>query len=105
MDALNQAIFDEKGNQNVLKLANMTRANNNQSGRVNKKFNNVKKETSLKIEKSNTCMKCGNAFTMGHLNFCPAKELTCIICKYKGHFGRFCKSKRRRPVQIMWEKM
>ena len=40
-------------------------------------------------------MKCGNAFTKGHLNVCPAKE---IICNYKGHLGRLCKSKGRRPV-------
>ena len=29
---------------------------------------------------------------------CPAKELTCNICKYKGHFGRLCKSKERTPT-------
>ena len=43
-------------------------------------------------------MKCGNAFTKGHLNVSPAKEIVCIICKYTGHFGRLCKSKGRKPA-------
>ena len=54
--------------------------------------------TSWNIERSNTCMKCWNAFTKGHLNVCPAKEIVCNICKYKGHFGRLCKSKGRKPA-------
>ena len=29
---------------------------------------------------------------------CPAKEIFCNICKYKGHFGRLCKSKGRKPA-------
>ena len=43
-------------------------------------------------------MKCGNAFTKGHLNVFPAKEKICNICKHKGHFARLCKSKGRKPV-------
>ena len=43
-------------------------------------------------------MKCGNAFTKGHLNVCPAKEIVCNIYKYKGHFGRLCNSKGRKPA-------
>ena len=61
------------------------------SVRVYKNFNNVKKEPSLNIEGSKTCMKCGNAFTKGHLNVCPAKE---IISKYEG----LCKSKGKKPA-------
>ena len=52
----------------------------------------------MNIEKSNTCMKCGNAFTKGHLNVCTAKKLLCNICKYKGHFGRLCNWKGRKPA-------
>ena len=78
----------------------MTRSFNTteSSGRVYKNFNNVKKEPSLNIERSNTCMKCGIAFTKGHLNVCPAKEIICNICKYKGNFGRLCKSKGRKSA-------
>ena len=52
----------------------------------------------MNIERSYTCMKCRNAFTKGHLNVCLAKELICNICKYKGHFGRLCKNKERKPA-------
>ena len=78
----------------------MTRSFNTtgSSGRVYKNFNNKKKEPSLNIERSNTCMKCRNAFTKGHLNMCPAKEIACNNCKYKGLFGRLCKSKGRKPA-------
>ena len=78
----------------------MTRSFNTtgSSGRKTKNFNNVKKEPSLNIERSNTCMKCGNAFTKGHLNLRSAKEIFCKIYKYKGHFGRLCKSKGRKPA-------
>ena len=79
----------------------MTRSFNTtgSSGRVYKNFYNVKKEPSLSIERSNTCMKCGNAFTKGHLKVCPAKETICNVCKYKGHFGRLCKSKGRNSAK------
>ena len=45
LDALNQAIIDEKSYCNHLKLTNMTRSFNTteSSGRVYKNFNNVKK--------------------------------------------------------------
>ena len=100
MDALSQAIIDKKGYYNHLKLTNMTRSFNTtgSSDRVYKNFYNVKKEPNLNIERSNTCMKCGNAFTKGHLNMCPAKEIVCNICKSKEHFRRLCKSKGRKPA-------
>ena len=99
-DALNQAIIDEKGYYSHPKLTNMTRSSMGNSGRVYKKFNTVKKEPSLNIEKSDTCMKWWKAFTKGHLNVCPAKEIICNICKYKGHFGRLYKSKWRRNIAL-----
>ena len=45
-------------------------------------------------------MKCGGTFTKGHLAVCPAKDTLCTSCKYKGHFTRLCKS-RRRNVNIV----
>ena len=80
----------------------MTRASNVNSGEYTKiliiligNFN----------KKSNTCTNCGNAFTKGNLNVCPAKELICNICKNKGRFGRLCKSKGRRSAKIMSKKL
>ena len=43
-------------------------------------------------------MKCGNTFTKGHLNVCPAKDITCKNCNYKGHFAKLCKSRNKRPT-------
>ena len=40
-------------------------------------------------------MKCGGTFSKGHLAVCPAKDTTCTSWKYKGHFTRLCKSRRR----------
>ena len=100
VDALNQAIIDKKGCYYHLKETNIARSFNTAgcSGRVYIIFNNVKKEPTLNIERSNTCMKCGNAFTKVHLNVCPAKEIICNICKYKGHFWRLWKPKGRKPA-------
>ena len=79
LDALNQAIIDEKGYYNRLKLTNMIRSFNmtGSSGRAYKNFNNVKKEPRLNIERSNTCMKCGNAFFQGSSE-CVSGEKNCV---------------------------
>ena len=45
-------------------------------------------------------MKCGGTFSKGHLAVCPAKDTTCTSCKYKGHFTRLCRS-RRKNVNIV----
>ena len=98
-EALNQALIDEKGYFNHHKLTNMSRSSTN--GTTFKSFNNhnqIKKEPSLNIERSNSCMKCGNTFTKGHLNVCPAKDITCKSCNYKGHFAKLCKSRNKRPT-------
>ena len=45
-------------------------------------------------------MKCGGIFSKGHLAVCPAKDTTCTSCRYKGHFIRLCRS-RRKKVNIV----
>ena len=98
-EALNQALIDKKGYFNHQKLTNMSRSSTN--GTTFKSFSNhnhIKKEPSLNIESSNSCMKCGNTFTKGHLNVCPAKDITCKNCNYKGHFAKLCKSRNKRPT-------
>ena len=45
-------------------------------------------------------MKCGGSFTKRHLAVCPEKDTTCTTCKYRGHFTRLCKS-RRKNVNIV----
>ena len=98
-EALNQALIVKKGYFNHQKLTNMSRSSTN--GTTFKSFNNhnqIKKEPSVNIERSNSCMKCGNTFTKGHLNVCPAKDITCKNCNYRGHFAKLCKSRNKRPT-------
>ena len=45
-------------------------------------------------------MKCGGTFSKRHLAVCPANDTTCTSCKYKGHFTKLCKS-RRKTVKIV----
>ena len=60
--------------------------------------NQITKELSLNIERSNACMKCGNPFTIGHLKVCPATDITCKNCNYKEPFSKkFWKSGIKRP--------
>ena len=96
LNTVNHAIIDEKGYYINLKLTNMTRVNNNNSGRAYKSFDSVKlQEPNLNIWYSISWMMCGNAFTKGHLNVCPAKEIRCNICKNKGHLRRLCIERKR----------
>ena len=98
-EALNQALTDKKGYFNHQKLTNMSRLST--KGTIFKSFNNhnqIKKEPSLNIERSNSCMKYGNAFTKGYLNICPAKDNTCKNCNYNEQFAKLCKSRNKRPT-------
>ena len=93
-EALNVALIDEKGVLNHLKLTNKFKTNGSTVHRPHKHFT-VKRESTLNIERSNTCMKYGGTFSKGHLAVCPAKDTTCTSCKYKGHFTKFCISCRK----------
>ena len=99
LEALNVALIDGKGITNHIKMTSTFKSNGYPS---NKSFNqfNVKREPTLNIERKNTCMKCVGSFTKGHLAVCPAKDTTCTTCKYRGHFTRLCKS-RRKNVNIV----
>ena len=76
-------------------------ARSSSNGQTFKSFNNhsqIKKEPSLNIERRTACMKCGNPFTRRHLNVCPAKDITCKNCNYKGNFAIIYKSRNKRPT-------
>ena len=98
-EALNVALIDEKGILNHLKLTNNLKFNESSVHKPHSHFT-VEKEPTLNIETNNTRMKCGRTFSKEHLAVCPAKDTTCTSCKYKGHFTRLCKS-RRRNVNIV----
>ena len=98
-EALNVALIDEKGILNHLKLTNNFNSNGLSVHKPSNHFN-VKREPTLNIERSNNCMKCGGFLSKGHLAVCPAKDTTCTSCKFKGHFTRLCRS-RRKNVNIV----
>ena len=98
-ESLNVALIDKKGKSNHLKLTNNFKSNGSSLHKSNSHFN-VKREPTLNIEKSNNSMKCGGIFSKGHLAVCPAKDTICTSCKFKGHFTRLCRS-RRKNVNIV----
>ena len=56
-------------------------------------------QTSYGQQKSSACWKCGNTFSISHLQTCPATQMQCKICKKAGHYTSLCTAKRpeRRP--------
>ena len=46
------------------------------------------------------CYFCGNPFSLEHRRSCPAREGTCIACKNKGHFAKFCNTTKRRVNMV-----
>ena len=99
LEALNVALIDEKGITNHMKMTSTFKSNGYSSINPFNHFN-IKREPTLNIERSNTCMKCGGTFSNGHLAVCPAKDTTCTSCKDCGHFTKLCKS-RRKNVNIV----
>ena len=43
-----------------------------------------------------SCYFCGNLFSPDHRKSCPAREVTCNLCKKRGHFAKCCISSKRR---------
>ena len=58
----------------------------NQTNRQNTQGNQVNKP----------CFFCGNPLDLDHRKFCPAREVTCNLCKKRGHFAKCCSSSKRR---------
>ena len=58
------------------------------------KFKNGKDDDRSKHNVEKPCYKCG-AQPSHPPNRCPAKNVTCSVCKKKGHFAKVCKSSKR----------
>ena len=69
--------------------------------RQNKQRNNIHVQNqNVQNQKITPCGKCGNPFSMAHLQICPAKNTQCNICKKVGNFASRCRAKlpdRRTP--------
>ena len=49
--------------------------------------------TTQRPQKVTPCRKCGNPFSIAHLQICPAKNQQCNICKKIGHYTSLCTAK------------
>ena len=47
--------------------------------------NKPRPQTSNGQQEASACWKCGETFSMKHLQICPAKQIQCKICKKVGH--------------------
>ena len=43
-----------------------------------------------------SCYFCGNPYSPDHRKYCPAREVTCNLCRKRGHFAKCCKLSKRR---------
>ena len=43
-----------------------------------------------------SCYFCGNPYSPDHRKSCPAREVTCNLCRKRGHFAKCCNSSKRR---------
>ena len=88
--ALNYAVNRERGQANQQQIL---RANTSWNTVSYVRQNKPRPQTSNTQKKSSACLKCGNTFSMAHLQTCPAKTLQCKICKKVGHYTSLCTAK------------
>ena len=75
----------------------MTKTFKSNEPSVNKHFHqfNIKREPTLNIERSNSCMKCDGKFSKGHLAVCLAKNTTCKSCNNRNFTRGLCNTHRK----------
>ena len=104
--ALNYAINRERGQANQQEILKANTSWNTVSYVRQTKIRpqmaytqQTRPQTSYGQQKSPACWKCGNTFSMAHLQTCPAKQMQCKICKKLGHYTSLCTAKmpERRP--------
>ena len=48
------------------------------------------------IKRINHVISCGNPYSPDRRKSCPAREVTCNLCRKRGHFAKCCNSSKRR---------
>ena len=62
----------------------------------NYSHNQNNRQTSQNNKTNKSCYFCGNSFGPDHRKACPAREVTCNLCRKRGHFAKCCNLSKRR---------
>ena len=65
-------------------------------GRRNYPQNQNNRQTSQNNQTNKSCYFCGNPNSPDHRKSCRAREVTCNLCRKRGHFAKCCNSSKRR---------
>ena len=65
-------------------------------GRRNYPQNQNNRQSSQSNHTSNSCYFCGNPYSPEHRKSCPARDVTCNLCRKRDHFAKCCNSSKRR---------
>ena len=64
-------------------------------GERNTPQNQFNQQNTQSNKGNKACYFCGNSFSPDHRRLCPAREVTCNLCKKRGHFAKCCNSSKR----------
>ena len=65
-------------------------------GKRNCPQNQNNRQTSQNNQSNKSCYFCGNPYSPDHRKSCPAREVTCNLCRKRGHFAKCCNLSKRR---------
>ena len=65
-------------------------------GKRNSSQNQFNRQSTQSNKGNKACYFCGNPFSPDHRRSCPAREVTCNLCKKRGHFAKCCNSSKGR---------
>ena len=64
-------------------------------GKRNYPKNQNNRQTSQNNQTNKSCYFCGNPVSPDHRKSCPAREVTCNLCRRRGHFAKCCNSSKQ----------
>ena len=67
---------------------------------VNNRPQHQSQQIATSSKSANSCSGCGSKTHAYKDNSCPARNSVCHFCQSKGHFQKFCRKKRNRPIQV-----
>ena len=65
-------------------------------GKQNYPQNQNNRQNSQSNQRNKSCYFCGDPFSPDHRKSCPARDVTCKLCRKRGHFAKCCNSSKLR---------